>query len=695
MNHVRNPKQTSLSFGPFSGGLVTVTPPELCKKSECAELTNLIIFNNELLRTRDGLSLSFSGVTGSVVHIAEAKVAGTWRTFISSTESGTPNKHRLYYKNGTSVTEVGTYASYSGPIRFVGFNDALIIFDTGVMKQWDGTSLSSLTDDGIGVENFVIANYDADETDGVYDLDTTDFSIVADVPRLAYKFTTPDFSADSTQIQPTVQLRMGKIGNGYGATGSAAVKPVVKIRLLSDPTTIIASKEMMAITAVPLLNNHLNIDEYADFEYKFETSEITGTILPSTEYLLSIEYTEADAGTNYIIVPGNRPTDHSGYYYSTTTSAWSAMEATIAVNLKLGIAPKADHGIVASSRLFCFSASEPTRVYYSGAGNQYDWSSPNYGGYMEIGREVGGIVSFYNSIWVFGTDNDPSLRKLAGNQPSEYTLTDTLQHVGANHATIASTPDDVFFLFGSGVGALSTIQEFGDVRSVGQSDNIENIIRTYYDSNAVCGYDAKNGIYLMKLNDGTTQTLYAVHTKIKNGKYLGGKVYPESPIAKFSLNLPQVSGANQTITAIASIDGETYLGTDKGYVYKFIDTALTDAGNTVTYTMKSSYQSTGFGELTAWQLLINSFSANAGTFDVKFYVNHSTTALFSQTITMPSSLTAAQPDSGTSFVADFNRLELNFNFRSIQMSYDNIVPNGTNHMYLGGAQLMALRTGGL
>lgn len=693
---VKRAKSKTMQFGPFVGGLVTVREAERCKQYECPEMTNLVVVDNDLVRTRDGVSAVCSGVAGYVVHIAEAKVNGTWRTFISSTESGAPDKHRLYYQNGTGVVEVGSYTDYSGPIHFVGYNDNLIIFDTGVVKQWTGTELQVLTDDGIGAGNFVINNIDANDSDGVWAIsDITDFCIVETVPRLAYKFETPAFDAADSQIQPTFSLRAGKIGVGYGSEGAATDKVTAKIRLLSDPSTVVASKELMMISDIPMLNHYNVLDEYKQFDYKFELSEISSSILPETEYLFSIEYDNAGFDTNYLVIPGNRPEIHSGYYYSTTTTSWSSMEATIAVDLKLGIAPRADYGIVSSQRIFCFSDEEPTKVYYCGAGNQFDWSSPNYGGYMEIGRSIGGIASFYNNIWVFGTDNDPSLRKLAGNQPSEYTLTDTIQFTGAYQPTILSTPDDVFFLFSAGVGSLSTIQEFGDVRSVVQSDNIEDIIRANYDSSAFAGYDASNGIYLLKLNDSTKQTFYALHPKVKLQKTLGGRVYPTSPISKIELNLPQISSEDQTITAMGTIDGALYFGTDKGYIYKFDHSVVTDAGETVTYSLKSYSTSSRFGEMMATQVSPDVFSSNGGSYKLKFYVNHSTTALTSETITLPTSLTASDPDSGSPYLQNFDRFNINFLFRSVQLGYEDITPNGNNHIYFGGTALLAEPIGGL
>ena len=146
---------------------------------------------------------------------------------------------------------------------------------------------------------------------------------------------------------------------------------------------------------------------------------------------------------------------------------------------------------------------------------------------------------------------------------------------------------------------------------------------------------------------------------------------------------------------MGTVNGELHIGTDKGYVYKFDRSVLTDASGVVTYALKSNVQSTRFGELTAWQMVVDNFSANGGSYTLKAYRNHSSVALISETITLPTNLSSSQPDSGASYLSDFNRIELNFNVRSIQISYEDITPNGANHMYFGGAELLALRTGGL
>jgi len=679
-------KERPVRFGPFTGGLVTSRPVDMLAATECSEYQNIVIDDQGNPRCRPGWSKVCSGMSGSVYHVKDVRVQGTWYTIISTTQGST---YRLYKQNGTSVTQIGGDSTFEGPITFVGLKDYLIIFDGGYVKYWDGSSIDLLPDQGIGSTNYFVQN-GAGELSNSSTLTYKCFYIYSSIKTLAIKFTTPDWTSGYTMPPIGFSLRLMRYGNG-AISGYESEKPYMRIRKVSD-LSVMAAKQLMDLNEIPtgdLDQDDPDVDGFKEFHYTFAASDITTELSPDTEYYLCYEmgYGNVEHHTKVLGIQ-NVPAGY-GYYDGqtppTAMKAYANAAPMFNLNGELPISLKT--GVSSSSRIFGIEGTgsdNPGRLWYCGAGNPFDWSSPNYGGYLDTGRDIAGIVEFYDDVWLFGSAKAPSLTRISGSTPANYAQTQSVQQVSSHQTAIITTPDDILFYHPAGVNSINTMTEFGDIRSSNRSDNISDIVTAGYDTTAVMGYEPIYGLCLLKLNDGEGQRIYAFHTRI------GGRKTRYYPVSKWELNLPQVGGNDQAITAFGQGEDGLYMGTDQGVLYKLNDSVLTDDGQTPTYAMKSGVVVVPHDDMTARRFYSGIRSdGNGGSAVIKFYRDFSTTALLTKTVTLPTDLSDPNPDSGSNYLKNFSRGRLNFNFSALQVGYETITASGANPIWFGPLEITA------
>jgi len=724
-NRVRTPKRQVVSWGPFTGGLVTAREAERCNRTECPDLQNMVIETERLVRTRDGLSAVCSGVDGTVLAVKDVTVNGTDYTIIGGDDGGlVSHSGTLYKKDGTSVEAFQNDAYLAGPPRFAAFNDMLMIFDSGMLKYWDGKPWATgatyevvlgAYDAGIGADAY-LADYRSPGYAGIRQPEAHIGSALGSgggKSGVAVGVSIPEIETTTISIGlPTVTVSLGRWGNGYAGTETPVTIKLINIQ--SAVEVDIAEADLVDPSDLPQITTAGGTDptEYQEYTYTFTTADLSytpgmpermGMTYLNPNYLVAVEFAGGDA-SNYVYVQtytidyygvsGNKYT-WGGSSYGTTDPYSRAV-----MSVRRNRAPDAIDGIVHANRLFVIEGPDgthPDRLWYSGAGNPFDWSSPNSGGYIDTGKPIGGIASFYGDVWVFGTTRDPSLRRLTGDTPAEYALEDTMQEIAGHYKSIVTTPADVYFLHPAGMDSVRVMQEFGDVRAISQTMAIKDVVTSNYDTTAFAGYDPHSGLVLLKLND-STDDIYAIHTRIKLSRTIGDIVYQVSPIAKWVLNLPQISGNDQSPTAFGSGEGFAYIGTDQGAVYKIDNSVVTDAGNAVSYSLKTAYMSTRFGEMNARRANFDAFGDDGGSLRIIFYTNHSRTALFYQDIDLPTSLVSSDPDDpsgGDDFMLNFDRFNVNFPFRALMMEYSNITLNGNNPIYFGGISVQGFNKGSL
>lgn len=713
---VKNPKRQVISYGPFNGGLVTDREAERCARNECPELLNMVLETHELARTRDGVSLVCSGADGAVCCARDIQVGGDWYTIIGAGDAS--GNGYLYMKDGTGLEAFQNDDQLCGPPRVAGFNDMLMIFDGGILKYWHGEPWhSSITyqsiwpgyDDGIGADAYLF--------DGALDEDKIIPVEYVGVPlgggagttnRAGARFTVPEIDGGATSWRipwPTVTVKLCRVGAGYTGT-ETPVK--VKIILDSSDTDIVEADIVMPSDLPQVVSaGGGDADDYQEYTYTFTNDDMISPSVPpgsplgagllgGETYKFSVEFGGGDA-SNYVYTLKFNTTLATGNLY--TGNPWTGPSDSWQATVMRGKAPNAVDGIVHANRLFVIEGEDgdnPERLWYSGAGNPFDWSSPNSGGYIDTGKPIGGIASFYGDVWIFGTTKEPGLRRLTGDQPVDYAIEDTMQQVAGHFRSLVTTPDDVFFLHPAGMDSVRVMQEYGDVRSISQTDAIKNIVMDNYDTDAVAGYDPDSGGVLLKLNDAT-DSVYVVHTRMKQARQMGDIVYQVSPIAEWVFNLPQISGNDQAPTVFGRGDGYAYIGTDQGAVYRINSSVVTDAGNAATYRLRTAYMSSRFGEMNARRVNFDIFSENGGTFRLNFYTNHSRTVLFYEAGDLPTNLTPTDPDDPATddFNLNFDRFNVNFPFRSLMMEINNITLNGHNPIYIGGISVMGFNKGNL
>lgn len=689
-SRIQDPKGASVVFGPFTGGLVTSRPNSLLGRGECSEFTNVVIDGHGLPRTRPGFSLVCSGLSGEVYSIGDARVDGTWYTFVSTIEAGTPDVYRLYRVTSGVATQVGSDSTFEGPITFTSLQDFLIVFDTSYVKYWDGTLIGLLTDRGIGSTAYLINNYMGEMAT---EYAPTWIDVYSSIKAAGVKFKTPTWSAGYSMPPLTFRLRAAKYGNGaFSPYATNSYKPKMTIRTASG--TLMASKDLMSFTDLPTVAlDTPNLASFKAYEYTFEESEVTTALSPGTEYYLCYEhaYGNVDHHTK-IHATGN--TVNFGYFSGAVPpTSFTVLSGNKAPTFSLtGEMPfTLETGVASASRIFGIegvNSENPGRIWYCGAGNPFDWSSPNFGGYMDTGLDIAGIVAYYESVWVFGSGKAPSLSRITGAEPSEYVMSPSIQAVSSHQRAIIVTQDDVLFYHMAGVDSISTVQEFGDIRSVNRSDNISDILSAEYDTSAFAGYDPHFGVYLLKLNDGTKQRLYAFHPRV------GGRRVAAFPVSKWELNLPLVSTATQEITAMGRGEHGLYVGTDKGRVYRLDLSTIKDAGNYPEYSVLSGFMSVPDpwqydGQINAMSFVSGLSSKSGGSAKLVFYRNLSENLFLEKDIELAVTRARDIPDRAPQFLRSFSRGRLNFDFRELMVGYKDVSPLDDNPIYFGPIRIVA------
>jgi hypothetical protein len=652
------PETDMIRFGPWSDGLVTEYQPEQMKLSQLYESLNMILVGPGVQRTRDGSSLVCSGCDGAVTTIKDIKVGGTWYTILSDTDNN------LYYNDSGTATAIATL---EGEAQFCGFMGLLIIFDGSFIKAWDGTDIFILYDNGTGaVSPFQVNNRAATST--------TDKPLGnGTITSVELAFTSQTWDSGYT-IPPThIYAQMYKVEATPGTlsgTITAKLQTAGGVDMASSPITVDAGT----------LTTDTAGEEY---EAIILSSEVTTEMAPNTSYKVVLSYSGGDA-SNYINV---KAVDASTPMFS----------------LKPGMPPKAAFGLVHEDRLHCIegaSGTNPSYRWYCAAGNHLDWSTADGGGFTPVidssatNYPIGGIASWADGLWFFGTPQQPFLGKQTGGSPSEWAINRTMQKVSGHYKSIVVTPDNIVFLHPSGVDMITSVQESSDIAAESQADKIRKTIQQYFSSAAVAGYDPEWGLYALKMTG--TDSVYIINTRAKSVKYRGQKGTAFSPATRWEYAF---SG---NPTAFGQGNGFMLVGTDDGKAYKMDKDEVEDAGSDVTYKFITASKPTVFGEAQAYQIAYKIFGKTGGSCNIKFYKNYSRSSFFTLPFTLPvdSTLLTSEMTMLTS-EADFymnpeqyfDREILNFNYRNLMIGFEDIELRG-KPLYFGEINLLSKSIGG-
>ena len=685
---VKNPGRKILQFGPWSRGLMTVKSPERANTAGCGELKNFVLVDDGLARSRPGLVPLYpieDDLPGEIRFVKDIKVAGVWSTYIATYDEVRDETH-IYEWDGSVQALI---VSFSGEreVRFVGFSDTLIIFDGHHIKRFDGTSVELVYDDGTGAaeSNYQFNNRFGSEDETLPLGNGTNTAVI-------FQFASASWEAGFT-IPPTrFFATVSRAGNGFTGTDNVPVYFQIYERAGSAPN-IATDTKCCELVFLQLAGNVSSTAMEYDVIIPASSFVSGWTGLDSsTSYYAVLSYNNGDAG-NYINVHVSRVT---GSVAGVWSGAWSATPNQLPM---MGLRPGADvnnlsglkavDGIVHGGRIFVIegeSGVHPDRVWYSGVENVLDWSSENYAGWLGTGKDIGGIASFYNEVWVFGTVRMPYLSRLAGALPSEFVLSESIQPVSGHYRSLVTGPDDIFFAHPQGADSVSTMQSFGDVRAISMTEDVKNIFQEFYAATAFAAYEPNFGLYLIKLND-LTERIWVIHTKMKGARKQGALTIPAAPVSVWEFS-PYFGGImTQEITALGVGENCCYIGTDYGLVYKIDPDANDDNGAPIDCVLKSNYLSTGLGEAAAWRCVFDVFGENGGNFDLRFYRNHERTVWHEILITLPDITGGDDPSDF------FDRENLNFNFRGLMISVED-VNLGNGPVFIGPISVEILNVEG-
>ena len=680
----RKPNTTPVRFGPYSRGISTERDAEQINNFACEKLRNFVITEDGMIRTRTGIDevcvIMEGTIPQQIRYIGDVKVGGTWYR-IASTYEQTADMSRVWYCEsgaGVKITEL----SGDRDIRFAGFNDRLIIFDGTHIKVWDGASVTLLYDNGLtAAESYQFSNRFGETNGAPVALGN------GTITHAIYQWTTATWESGFAVPPTWFFAKISRVGNGFTGTDNQPIIFELYERLGATPapgTDTLRVQQNFREKAGDIQTTSAEYDIIID-----SASFIGGWsgLDPGTDYYVAMNYNNGDS-TNYINVESSRvqsisvnpPGTWAGVFTATATDK-PAMALRPNSDPAERTAFQAVDGVVHDHRLWVIEGSDgvnPGRVWYSGVEDAYDWA------WLDIGRDVGGIRSFYDDLHVFGTSEDPGHSRITGSLPANFVQSDTIPGISGHYKSLVTTPDDLYFITPYGVGSVRTMMEYGDVRSFTQTDDIRNIIIENWSDGVIAEYEPENSLVLFSFGDQPDETgfnimtnIYAVHTKARSSKVIGGSQVSVSPVSLFQFN-PLISVFVQEITAMGRGASGTYLGTDYGRIFRMMsydpDNTTTFGSQSVTvnlslcdgsaesrvrYDVSTVRQTTGIGEMGAYKVHWDAFSRKGGDFTIRFYKNHDRTFWHEIQVSLP------DIDEGDSPADYFNRENINFNFRDL------------------------------
>lgn len=662
----KKPPNRNIRFGPFARGLGTVKASERYASDYCSELTNFVLVDKGIARTRPGLRKICALLPDfdEVRHIADIRVAGAWRTIISSYENSSDVSRVWYVSSGTGVKIYE--GSGDRDIRLLEFCDSLIIFDGVQLKRWNGTDISLIYDDSTSPAG---TNY---QFNSRWEQDNSFIALGNGTYGVLYQFRSQDWEPGYKIPVTRFFATLSKVGDGYTGTDTVPVTLNLYRRLGGAPNpgtdTLIKSQTFIEYVA--------SLSSVAmEYDIIVENTEID----PRIWYYVSLTYNNGDA-SNHVRV-------HCVLSDNADTGEWTTVYSAVTDKKPLfALRPGAFFsglnsvfGITHDHRMFMIEGEDgdARNLWYSGVSDLYDWSGEDSGGVLETSQDIGAIAGFYENLWLFGTTRQPFLSRLTGDSPANYALTDSIQQVSGHYKSIVVVPDDIIFTHPHGTDSIRTMQNFGDVMAISGTNDLKNIWHEKYSEECFAEYEPHFGLVLLRFDDLTTD-IYAIHTKTQTGI---------TPVALWRFD-PQWGGVHdQKITAMGRGDISCYIGTDHGEVFEITPDELTDNGEPVEFVMKTNYLSTRFGEMAAWRVNHEVFGKNGGTLDIRFYKNHERTHWHDISVTLPN---IGDGDDPSLF---FDREDINFNFRTLMCEICDIVLDD-GPVFVGPITINAYSVGG-
>uniref|UniRef100_A0A6H1ZT48 Uncharacterized protein n=1 Tax=viral metagenome TaxID=1070528 RepID=A0A6H1ZT48_9ZZZZ len=498
----RQAPYSTFSFTGWPLGLNTAIQSFEIAKKELAEAINIKINSGGQLETRPAINKHTStAITGKAIKfIARCPIGATNYELLVDEDD------KLYYINSGTPTQIGS--ALEDEAYIFPYKGAAVICDGSYLKYIDGvSSIKMAYDDGTGTNGYQFNNSDGADSGSTALGNGTN-------TRLAYKFTSQAWDAGYTIPPTTATFKLSKTGS---PTGNATLY----IRKTADGSSI-ASKTFIDVSTLTTTATEYSIS--------FVAADISSQMSPSIGYYCSLEYSGGD-GSNYVKVHYTTvsTSGHSSVYAGSWTD--SSVQDPIA-SLRPGRPPKAKFGVVWKNRPIL--GGDPDNPGYIWYGNltYLDWSTANGGGNVGLvdsdsnNFPVGGIEAVFGDLFVFGKQSQPCIAKLTGSSPSDYSLPLLLQQVWSTHKTLKGVVNDLWYTSEDGVGALTGVEIYGDLRTTLISDPVDDRIKDYWNtSNTIAAYYPRDGQYWVVFP--SYHRVLVVNSKIAVS-YLGAIRYPST-----------------------------------------------------------------------------------------------------------------------------------------------------------------------
>ena len=127
-------------------------------------------------------------------------------------------------------------------------------------------------------------------------------------------------------------------------------------------------------------------------------------------------------------------------------------------------------------------AGAPSTVYYTGIGDETNWSGAGSGS-IDVqpgdGDKITALISYKGDLWVFKGPNKGSIHRISGNTVSTFSLKVFIQGLGAaGPHCVAPYGDDVAFVWSTGtVHSLKATASYGDYNQAFLTQPIDTFIR--------------------------------------------------------------------------------------------------------------------------------------------------------------------------------------------------------------------------
>ena len=512
-----------------AGGMVTSKEPWLIPRGKLARAVNIRLITTPY---GDG-KLALQAVTRP----------GTRRLSASPLPGGQAIKAHLRYLGVDFVAgDTGLYRLVDGEPVFIcslasapellPYRGKVMVLDGGYAKSVDpsdGYACSVLWDEDGYLWDWLDADLDAGQK--LYSGSVTRFGI---------KDASPAFGPGAIPITQ-VSVWLSRVGS---PTGSVLVKAYA-----ADGTTLLGSGELTDLTTT------LGTASTLQSLYLEAAAGQDLSTPQNTERYIVIEYASGDSSNCVQVHYANVSSGGKGVSYSGAWSLQAAKQPVMAVTP--GLPPMASTGAVRDDRLWLAGGdwvdeADKSKAHYSGLGNCWSWGSRMYvggsAGWIGVDRLDGGVINQITGWFgglVISKSGRQSLHLISGRIPGEdLGVTRLFLDEGSQGKTLTQSGNSLLFLNDS-VLALEGVQEFGDVRKLPRSQDIQDLVNQYQGEGAFSVYHRAHDQYFLQL-PGLDSTL-VLH------------LLPRA--------WTMYSWAGFVPTCFSHDDATTFIGADNGHLY--------------------------------------------------------------------------------------------------------------------------------